>query len=169
MLTWLTMQNVTFAIAVVGFLMSLASWIKDFISQRQNLAGHILGMKSYADVTYIYLELENRSRLPVAVTSIDLIFNHSIYTCTAIPKLVSSTTKRSKTEIIKYTEELSTPIPIQLQQLGATVALVLFEKVNPLPPDDTTALTLVVHTNRGKPIQMTLELPAEWACQRNIS
>lgn len=166
--TWLSIQNITFAIAVAGFLMSLATWIKDYISQRQNLTGRILGIKSYANVTYINLVLENRSRLPIAVTSIDLIYNQNVYTCTALPKRVSSLTERRNKEIVKYTEEFSTALPIQLQQLGASVALVLFERMDLLPPNDAKALNLVIHTNRGNPIQMTLELPEDWAAQRKF-
>lgn len=146
--------------------MSLATWIKDFVSQRKNIHGRILSIKSYSDVTYVYLALENRSRLPIAVTSIDLVLNQSTYTCTALPTLVSSTTRRCKDTILKYAEEYSTSLPIRIQQLGAASILALFENMNQLPPDDATTLMLVIYTNRGKPVQMTLELPEGWAFQR---
>ena len=58
--SWLTMQNVTFSIAVAGFVMSLASWIKDFLSQRKNLSFRILEVKSYCNVTFFDLLIENR-------------------------------------------------------------------------------------------------------------
>ena len=55
---------------------------------------------------------------------------------------------------------------IQLQSLGATSALILFEGLPELPADDATHMTFLIGTNRGQATQMTLELPAGWAAHR---
>lgn len=166
--TWLTMQNITFVIAVAGFLMSLATWVKDFVSQRKNLAGRILGIKSYANVTYMDLALENRSRLPIAITHFRLLLGEKIFDCAPLPTLVSAKEQRRGNELVKRTEEYSTALPIQLLSLGATNCLVLFERLPVLPPNDATHLTLLIGTNRGKEVRMTLPLPEGWASLRNF-
>lgn len=162
------MQIVTFLIAVAGFAMSMASWVHTFVTQRKKFDVEIVAAKSYADVTYLHLIIQNKSRLPVAITRISLLLNGMWFNCTPIPVMVSATERKRGSEVIKRTEEYSTALPIQLSSLGATNCLVLFEGLPYLPSDDATHLTLSIYTNRGKAVKRSLELPAEWASQRKV-
>lgn len=160
------MDWITFGIAVAGFLMSLATWVKDFITQRKHIEGKVLNIKSYQSVTYIDLLIENRSRLPISITDISLFLGDSAYRCTPLPKLILEHTKSRKGEVYERTMKYSTPMPIQISNLGATTVVALFEGMKRLPPDDATHLNLSISTNRGSPVKMTLELPEGWAALR---
>lgn len=166
MLDWFTRQNITFAIAVMGFLLSLASWVKDYFSQRKKFRCEILGIKSYADVTFINLMITNHSRVPIAITRISLLVDGKTYVCSSLPVLVAEHNRSKGGVIYDSRMEYSTPLPIQLMGLGAVKALVLFEDMQQLPPDDATELTLSICTNRGNPVEMKLPLPAGWASRR---
>ena len=162
------MELITLGIAIAGFFMSLASWIKDFITQRKHIEGKILDIKSYKSVTYCDFLIENRSRLPIAVTNIEMTLGLNSYPCSPLPTLVMEHTRSRKGEVYDRVMKYSTAMPIQIAGLGATTAGVLFEKMHQIPPDDTTHLTLSVSTNRGKPIEMKLELPAGWYARRTV-
>lgn len=162
-------DNITLLIAILGFVMSLITWVKKFLTQRRKLSGKVLGIKSYEDVTFIYLLLENKSMLPISVTWIALRCGGESYPCTPLPVRIFEKVRRSRGEIIEIKREYSTPMPITIGELGAVNALVFFENLRQLPPDDATHLNLQVCTNRGKPMQMTLLLPEDWASQRNVS
>ena len=72
------MDWTTFVIAVASLFLSILIWIKDLVSQRRKLLGRILVIESYADCIFFDLLLENRSRLPIAITQIDLLTENII-------------------------------------------------------------------------------------------
>ena len=90
------MDWITFGIAVAGFLMSLATWVKDFITQRKHIEGKVLDIKSYKNVTYMDLLIENRSRLPISITDISLALGGIAYHCAPLPVLVLEHTRSRK-------------------------------------------------------------------------
>lgn len=93
MLKWFShnRSDITFWIAFIGFVMSSATWIRSAVSLRRNLKGTILKIKSYADVTYVYLLLENRSSLPIAVNQIVLRTISEDSPCTPLPTQICRT------------------------------------------------------------------------------
>ena len=160
-------EIITLVIAALGLVLSLLSWAYTLITQRRKIAISISEIKSYSDVTYLRMAFENQSRLPIAITRIALFLGEKIINCTVNPTLVTENTHRDgKGQITRVEVEKSTVIPIQIQSLGAVNALVLFEHLPELPEDDTTHLTFLIATNRGKAFETILELPKEWASQR---
>lgn len=163
---WINQQNITFAIAVISFFMSLLSWIKEFYTHRRKLKFEIVGIKSYTDVTFIYLSIINCSRSPISITKISLLLDDVKCACTPTPVIVAEHTRSSGGEVYERRMEYSTAMPIQIDSPGSASALVLFEKLPQLPPDDATSLCLSICTSPGKPIQTKLKLPDDWAAQR---
>lgn len=158
--------QITFWIAVVSFAMSLASWVKDWLTQRKRLKARIVFMNALEHTVHMYLMLENKSRLPIAVTNIELILNENRTPCVPLPTLFFRQSKRSGDKVIEQRSEFSTALPIQLPGLGALTALVRFEKLEQTLPPDATHLTLLISTNRGRKARKTLALPQAWADQR---
>lgn len=161
------MNWITFGIAVVSFFMSLASWIKDFITQRKHIECKILEIKSYQDITFFRMIIENRSRLPIAIARMILVVNDKKFDCTLKPTIISEQVRRVRKEVIDRKTEFSQAFPIQLLELGAINGIILFEKMQELPENSATHLTFLISTNRGNPMKMILELPEGWASQRN--
>lgn len=159
-------NQITFWIAVAGFVMSLATWIKDLLTQRKKLAAHVLHLKVVKDELHMHLLIENRSRLPISVTRLELIQGKVRTSCTALPSLMFRSFISSGNTVSNERRDYSTPLPYSLSSLGAMTVLVRFEDLEQTPPLDATNLTLAVSTNRGRKVQMKLELPPGWADQR---
>lgn len=165
-ITNISTNQITFWIAVAGFVMSLATWIKDLLTQRKRLATHVLHLKVVKDELHMYLLIENRSRLPISVTRLELIQGNVRTACTALPSLMFRRYMSSGGTGTDERRDYSTPLPYSLSSLGAMTVLVRFEDLKQTPPLDATHLTLAVSTNRGRKVRMKLELPPGWADQR---
>lgn len=159
-------DTVTFWIAIVGFLLSLASWIKEFITQRKKLNARIFMLNTRTETAYLDLLVENHSRIPVAITQIAVMIDGDLCYCSPLSKLVEECTVFRRGREVEHASKYSTSLPIQLSGLGAVASVVLFEHLKQPLPVDATSLTFVIYTNRGKPVQMTLALPKECSPQK---
>ena len=162
------MDWTTFVIAVASLFLSILIWIKDLVSQRRKLLGRILVIESYADCIFFDLLLENRSRLPIAITQIELFINGKYNLCSQIPKIVSEHTRKKGHDVIERITKRSVQLPIQISGLGANESIILFENLKESLSIDATNLTIRVSTNRGRPFEMILPLPEDWIYQRKI-
>lgn len=168
-LAWLHDWNhITQIIAIVGFLISIYNLAISVMTQRKNFDIRIYGIKSYKDVTFLNIGIENKSRLAIAITQMILICGEERIPCTAVPTLVCTNTLREGNNIISMKQTFSSPLPLTVSGMAAQSALVLFENMKELPADEATSLTVEVCTNRGQPVRMKLELPADWAFQRRV-
>lgn len=160
--------EITFWIAVASFLMSLASWVKDAVTQRMRLESHIVLCHTAPNspAAYLYLVVANKSRLPLTITDIALVIGGKEVHCVSRSKLVSTKSLHRGKEIIEQTSEYSTPLPIQIMGLGGSTVLSLFENLPEKIPPDASSLNFSIYTNRGRPKKMTLELPVGWADQK---
>lgn len=161
------MDWITFGIAVASFLMSLPSWIYTFIAQRKRLSFKIQAFKYKENLAYMYLMIENRSRLPVSITGISLEQGESRTPCAPIPKTVSSTIMKTagNTDVVYH---YSTAMPIQLSALESVSCIVLFEDIPEAVPLSAKLLTFQISTNRGRIAKRKLELPQDWSDQKEI-
>lgn len=156
-----SIENITLTdfLAACGFVMSLATWIYTAISNRQKLAFKIHEVKIVRDASIFFIQIENLSRIPVAITRIQLKICGALFDCVAIPTFIMGTTGKVGTEVISGKSFYSMQIPIELSSLGAVSGYIFFD--NPqavLPPDSTTA-SFLIHTNRGKKVEISLPLP----------
>jgi len=104
----------------------------------------------------------NKSRLPILITRISLDYMGKIIDCEAISTKTAEYTNSQGLEVISRREEYSKAFPIALTSLGGDYGIILFENVQEPLEDSTTHLTFLIGTNRGKIIQMKLELPPGW-------
>ena len=155
---------ITFAVALAGLLLSAAIWIKDIISQRRDLRGRLLEVMICADYMTAFILLENRSRLAIAVTQIELQSGDLWIPCAQTPECIL--TFRNNTEV--YRRVYSNELPIQIVGLGGSYAKLVFHHLPMIPEAASTHLTLRISTNRGKPFEISLQLPPDWADQRII-
>lgn len=164
------MEIVTFVIAIAGFLLSLISWIKDFITQRVRLDVRITEANANAASPgiFCFLAIANRSRLPISITNIEVSQPEGRTACVPVPKQVLEYTRREGNEVVGRRFEYSTAMPVQLQSLGGAMVLAQFEHLPEKIPTDATSLNLVIYTNRGKPRKMTLPLPKDWADPKKL-
>lgn len=168
-LSWLQKrENITFIIAIAGFLISIYNLLNGIFTQRRNLRFRLYGIKSYKDVTFLHIGIENKSRLSVAITHMFLMLDSGKYPCAAEPTLLCTNTLRQGNEVLSEKRTFSTAFPITIPALSAQSAYILFERMRELPSDEATHLNFEVCANRGRPMRMKLELPADWASQRKV-
>lgn len=165
------MTYITFFIAVAGFLMSLATWIKDFITQRVCFSGRITQLHSHPSKNqcFFYLILANKSRLGISITDICISQCKQLAHCIPNSMMVSESTRRIGKEVISRNTECSTNLPIYIPGLGSASIIALFADLPERIQSDATSLNLVIYTNRGKSKKMKLELPQGWADQNRFS
>lgn len=165
------MEILTLIIAIAGFLMSLISWVRDIVTQRVHLDVQIT--RANVNVKnpglFCYLSVVNRSRLPIAITSLAISQSGIETYCIPVPKCVLEHTHKIGNTVVERRTEYSTALPIQLQGLGGLTVLAQFEGLPEAIQTDSKSLNLVVYTNRGKPRKMTLPLPEELSDLRTMS
>jgi len=158
LISWLQNQeNITFLIAVLGFLMSLGSWVYTGLMRRKKLRFKVHAWQQTDDVFYIFLQIENFSELPISITRIQAFISGEPKDCTAIPTFVYGYRKLNDTDQIASKEFFSMQMPIELNPLGSVSGFVLFEGLPEAQRTISTPVRLQISTNRGA--AMKIELP----------
>lgn len=125
---FLTKENITLFLSILGVLGSFSSWVYIFIKNRKNINFQIVGQRYCDDSSLlIYMMFTNKSRLPIAITNIGVYINSTFYSCIEIPIVALEETTRCKNEIISHHEYKSLPMPIVISGLGGTSGYVYFE------------------------------------------
>nr|DAF30758.1 MAG TPA: hypothetical protein [Caudoviricetes sp.]DAW38987.1 MAG TPA: hypothetical protein [Caudoviricetes sp.] len=155
------MDWITFGIAVAGFLMSLATWVHTFLSQRRNVGIRITEFRADEKIALFFIHIENKSRLPIAITRIVLISNQEKVDCEPFPTWVLDSTHKIGKEIISQRSYYSMQMPIAISSLGAVSGYVLFQADQCMIPDDAKLANLQVYTNRGRSKILSIPLPSE--------
>lgn len=153
-LNLLTRENITLALAILGSIGSLSSWIYTFINNRKNLTFHIVGRRYFENESlFLYMSFVNKSRLPISITSIGVKIDDELYSCQEVPIATFEETAPDK-----HREYKSMPMPISIPGLGGTSGYVYFGLPKAVPQADATHLIFRVSTNRGRIIERKLAL-----------
>lgn len=154
----LTKENITLAIAILGLLGSIFSWVFNFLSRRKKIRFLIYDYQRLGDIHQFVFSIENLSQLPISISRIFLVIDNKKYECTYIPKRVSETTREIGRKVIERKSEYSLPMPIVLTSLGAMHGYVIFENCPKNLENPQTPATLLLHTNRGRPMKLKAQL-----------
>ena len=147
--------KVTFAIAVAGFILSLLSWIKDIVTSRKKISIRVISARSTGTSTLAFLMFSNKSRLPITVTGISCKVSGEYCPCLSLSRLALKVRHSGGETRDIY----STPFPLTVPGLGGQQLLILFEDLPKALADSSTVWTVRVFSNRGRPVQMKLQLP----------
>ena len=168
LLAELSAGDIALWISIISFLMSFASWVRTFITEMNRLRFSIQSFHSKGSTAYMFLMIENRSRLPVAISQISLIIDGKSVNCEPFSKEVITGTKKVKKNTVETTPMCSAPLPIQIAGLSSMSCIVLFEDIPSEIPSLSTHLNFEVSTNRGRKAKTKLQLPAGWAGRTDI-
>lgn len=167
-LSELATGNIALWISVISFLMSAASWVRTFIVERKCLRFSVQSFHSKGRTAYMFLMIENCSRLPIAVSQVAMEIDEKIVNCVPFAKEVITGTKTVGGRVIEKAPMCSAPLPIQIAGLSSTSCIVLFEDIPSEIPRLSTHLNFEVSTNRGRKVKTTLQLPEGWADRTEI-
>ncbi len=155
-------DNTALVVSIISLILSLSNWLYSFYTQRKNLHFKIHEAKSKDGVTFLFMQIENLSRLPIAITRICLIADGQHIDCTVNPKLIYENTRKSGKEVIERRFVYSLQIPIEIPSLGAVSGYILFEDSQCGLSPNAKRANFQICTNRGKALEIELSLPADW-------
>ena len=167
-LSELAAGDIALWISVISFIMSAASWVRTFIVERKCLRFSVQSFHSSGHTAYMFLMIENCSRLPVAVSQISMNLDKEIINCVPFETEVITGTKTISGKVVEKPPMCSAPLPIQLAGLSSTTCIVLFEDIPSEIPRLATHLNFEVLTNRGMKVKTKLQLPEGWASRTEI-
>lgn len=148
----LTQENITLALSIFGSIGTLITFISAFVTKRKNLKLKLNTCVYKTDLQRLVIGItfENRSQLPIAVTSVSLIVNNQESLPLKHPHCVGSYAHREDGEVIdrKFTYNLD--FPVDISQLSAVSGQILFEFSPVVLKKLSTPLTLLIHSTRGR-------------------
>lgn len=155
----LTQENITLALSIFGSIGTLITFISSYLSKRKNLKINIISAtyKKSPDRLILVITFENRSCLPIAVTSISVTLHGEKLEPLRHPHCVGEYTQRSGDEVIdrKFTYNLQ--IPADIQQFGAASGYILFDISPEELQNQSTLLILAICSTRGRVQKIELQ------------
>lgn len=155
---YFTKENITFLIALIGFILSIWDFIelrlmkicrlqvicKSFITAPNQLANNHMPM-------FLSLSITNKSVLPVTITTIYIKINNQVFPFSWIPEIVHTSQRRNKQGIIDTTVIKSVTYPVYIQEQNSMCGY-FYVPVSPKFTDEyllRASCSLELHTNRG--------------------
>lgn len=142
--------QVTFWIAVAGFVISCASVVKGIVVNRRHLTIRVLGVCRYEAKMALILSASNGSRLPIAITDIRLAHNRLEYPCEPVSKSLIELRRAHGNQVYKTVEKTSTSLPENIPGLAGRQLYVLFEGLPDSFQMSSSSLILAICSNRGR-------------------
>lgn len=158
MLKFLTKDNITFILAVIGSCGTLFFWIKSYFDNRVKLNFKAVEKLNDDDSLLLYIMLENCSRLTLSINQITVVSQNNKVNCVEIPTKVYTVTSRTGNEITDQQNYYSLNMPIVLNPLCGTAGYLYFAGNQFVPLDSSTELIVEFCTNRGKKVRKKLQL-----------
>lgn len=155
----LNRENITLFLSIFGSIGTLITFISSFLHTRKNLKVKVnkAGYKNSSQTMLISLTFENRSRLPISVTSISVFISGAEIIPESYPKCVEWYSHKEGLEVVDRKFLYNLNFPVDVQPLFAVSGHILLD----VPPKEierlSTPLILKVHSTRGR--VQEIELP----------
>ena len=159
MLEYLTRENITLALSIFGSIGTLVTFISSYLTKRKNLKINIVSCtyKRPINTLILIISFENRSSLPIAITSISATINKRPFKPIRYPHCVGEYTQKNGNEVIDRKFTYNLPLPVDIHQLSAVSGHVLFD-ISPSELEKlSTPLTLAICSTRGRVQKIELQ------------
>ena len=146
---------------VLGFLLSVYNFTMIMIQDHKRLkirlgdAG-ITSLPDHRDLYKIAYMVENRSRLPISITRVQIQIAGKMYDCDRLPFIIEKSEYRVGNEVVDRTLIKSTVLPINLLGLSAESGFLAFLIPQGILSANDKDLIVQIYTTRGKVTRMTL-------------
>ena len=157
MLQYLTRENITLALAIFGSAGTLISWISRIVSSRKSVSISIGRIYEPDKCFSCFLIFENKSRLPISITSISVLIDGVSFPCVSIPHAAYTITEKTGSTVTRYKEFPGLSMPLNLSGLSGSSGFLDFDIPQEYLQKLSTPLILQVATNRGRLKQIQLE------------
>ncbi len=154
----LTRENITLALSIFGATGTLITFISSFITKRKNLRIKISDSvynRIIKTLTFV-VSFENRSHLPIAVTSVSFLLDGTESLPVKYPRCVEQYAHRQGKDVIDRKFLYNLNFPIDIQQLSSVSGHILLA----IPQEEleklSTPVIVQVHSTRGRVQQIKL-------------
>ena len=151
-------ENITFFIAVIGFLLSIWNFFEPKIKNRCNLQIECKDFITASHLTreskmpmYLSLTINNKSTLPISISRMFLTINQQTFEFTWIPQIVHQSRLTCRDTILDSTVVKTHPFPVHIPSLNL-VSGYFCTFVNESFTDDIllrASCSITLHTSRG--------------------
>ena len=162
----LSRDNILGAISIAAFIMSSATWIASFVSGRRRLIitpklySHGVPSSEKPALYLLFVMLENKSKLPIAITDIAVVAQGGLVPCDPISVPYFHARTRSGDEITYERHAYSLGLPVAISGLSAASGVLIFADRLQQLESDAKEWTLRLGTTRGAVTQkISLQLP----------
>ena len=155
----LTKDNITFALSVFGSVGALYTFINSCLIMRKHLKITISDIAYNQTVESLVLSLafENRSQLPIAVTSIQMKIGKTTIDSVKYPAFVGEYFHKHGQEVVDKIFEYNIKLPLDINQLSASSGCVLFDIAQEELENLSTPLTILIYSTRGRVQKIRLQ------------
>lgn len=153
-------ENITLILSIFGSVGTLITFLVSYITKRKNLKINVNSVvyKKTSKWLAIVISFENRSQLPIAITSITLFVDEFEYIAVKYPMQVGEYIHHKGKEIIDRKFDYNLKIPADISQLSALSGCILFNISQEVIQTVSTPMTLVIHSTRGSAQKIELQL-----------
>ena len=156
--SWLTRENITLALSIFGTLGTIGTWIYSYLSNRPKLKGKLLCLDGNEKLCVIYLVISNESHLPISIDNVHLVLKDKTIQCIYYPVVVQNHEITRNGLLLLNDNVYSVSLPINIGAISSHGGFYVFASCQSDLQEVSTELNLLVSTNRGKTVQMTLSL-----------
>lgn len=148
-------------VGVLGFLLSVINFALIIFQNHKSLnvrfgdAG-ITQLSNHQDLYKIAYIVENKSRLPISITRVQIQIAGKMYDCNRLPFVVDRSEYCIGNEVVDRTLVKSKVLPINLLGLSAESGFLAFLIPQGILSENDKDLIVQIYTNRGKATRMTL-------------
>nr|DAX72469.1 MAG TPA: hypothetical protein [Caudoviricetes sp.] len=153
-------EKLSIVLSIIGLLGGFSSWIYNWQLSKVKMKFRILSKKILPGYILLHLSFSNESRLPIALTQINLLLSDEVYTCKETPTKVKTLIKERGSQTVNKESIYTENIPINIPALSACSGYVLFLPSRDIPLPLSNTLSFEVHTNRDVINKISLQLPA---------
>ena len=157
MLRFLTRENITLAIAIIGACGTICSWINHIVTSRKSVEISLIRIYKPTKSLTCFFSISNRSRLSISIQSITVIIDGIPFQNVQIPHVTYTIQVTRNNETTTKHEFHALVFPINLYGLSGTSGFVDFEIPQDVSQKISSPLTVQVATNRGNLSKTTLE------------
>ena len=154
---FLSKENVTLLLSILGIAGSASSWLYTIIKSRKRFEVRINGYRANAHGVLLHVQLINKSTLALSIGNISICSGKE-YPANPLPAKVLSRTHRVGDEVKSHKEYYSMSFPVNLPPLCGVSGYLYFSSGEEIFPQLSNNVTLIVHTNRGREVKKTLPL-----------
>ena len=137
-----TYSNITFAIAILGALLSVYNLTKDILQNRFKIR---FNHKSFR----FLMSIENRSHTALSISRILLKHQDKVYDFNCLPQRVYTWEEKNGGKVVDRMRIDSVPLPQFIPGMGVVGSYFMVETAVDTP-NDLSDWELIIMTNRGK-------------------